>query len=119
MKLNLNTIAHIQNAELIEDGDLYKQGVLNLILAALVDPSFLSPERNKPRLVNDDLATLAYGRVPESVILRIIELYAGDYETSCKDLFRLRRRGVGDKILEAIISKAFKSELELERRNND
>lgn len=110
MKLNLNTIAHTQNVELIEDGDLYKQWVLNLILAALVNPSFLSPERNKPRLVNNDLARLAYGRIPESVIVRIIELYDGDYKTSRDDLFRLRRRGVGDKILEAIISRALKTD---------
>jgi hypothetical protein len=114
MKLNLDRIAAIRDAELIKDGDIYKRWAMNLILAALLDASFLGP-KNEPRLNNNDVAKLAGERISESVIIRIIELYDGDYQTSGDELFRLRRKGVGDKTLKAIISKA----LELKRRNDD
>jgi hypothetical protein len=108
MKLNLDRIAAIREAELIEDSDICKQWALNLILAALLDGSFLGSERNKPRLNNDDVVRLAHWRISESVIVRIIELYDGDYEVSSRNLVSLCKSGTGGRVIKAMLSKELK-----------
>src|SRR5215472_15909143 len=102
-------VALTRVAELIGDEDLYQDWALNLILAALVDTSFLGERGNKPPLTNDDVMKLVVSGISEDVIVRIIEMYEGDYEISCNALFRLRNSGVGDKTLEAIVLKALLS----------
>ena len=108
-------VALTRVAELIGDEDVYQNWAMNLILAALVDTSFLGECGNKPRLTNDDVMKLVVSGISEDVIVRIIEMYEGDYEISCNALFRLRSSCVGDKVLETLVSKALLSESEFEK----
>jgi hypothetical protein len=106
MKSGFDRITFTRDPELIEEAHIYKQPILNLILAALLQPSFLRPELNRPRLNNEDVVKLARGRLSESVVIRVIEVYESDFDVSGEGLTRLRRSGVGDKVIEAILSKA-------------
>lgn len=105
MKSKLNQIKFTREAELIEEAHIYKQPILNLILAALLQPSFLGSELNKPRLNNEDVVKLARSRLSESVVIRVIGAYESDFDTSCNGLLSLRKNGVGDRVLEAMLSK--------------
>lgn len=98
-----------RNHDLVHDSDIDREWALNLILAALVDPSFAGSAGNKPALRNDDIVILAADRVSDSVIARIIEIYEGDYEVSAQSLLKLCRNGVGAKVIEAILLKQLNS----------
>jgi hypothetical protein len=105
MKTRLNQIDLTRDYELIEEAHVYKQPILNLILAALLQSSFLGSEQNQPRLNNDDVVTLESSCLPESVIVRVIEVYKGDFDTSRAGLLSLRKRGVGDRVIETMVSR--------------
>jgi len=94
-----------RNHDLLHDSDIHKGWAMNLILAALVDPSFLRSTGNQPRLINDDIATLVADRVADAVIVRIIESYEGEYDVSSHKVAELSTSGVGDKVIEAMLSK--------------
>ena len=66
MKHRLNQIEVSRDYELIEEAHIFEQPILNLILATLLQSSFLGSEQNKPRLNNDDVVTLASSCLPES-----------------------------------------------------
>ena len=105
MKPSLEQIKFAREAELIEDFHIYRRPIVNLILAAALRPSFLGSERDQPRLQNDDVAKLAAGRLPESVIIRAIELYESDFDTSQSAVMSLCESGVGINVIEAMSSK--------------
>ncbi len=89
--------AAVRNHDLVHDSDIHKEWAMNLILAALVDPSFAGSAGNKPRLTNDDIAVLAADRVSDNIIVRIIEFYEGEYEVSAQSLLHLCRDWRGRK----------------------
>ena len=101
--------AAVRNHDLVHDSDIRKEWAMNLILAALVDPSFAGSAGNKPRLTNDDIAVLAADRVSDNIIVRIIEFYEGEYEVSAQSLLHLCRDGVGEKVIEAMLLKELNS----------
>ena len=94
-----------RNHDLVHDSDIHKEWAMNLILAALVDPSFAGSAGHKPPLTNDDIAVLVADRVSENIIVRIIEFYEGEYEVSAQSVLQLRRAGVGEKAIEAMLLK--------------
>ena len=98
-----------RNHDLVHDSDIHKEWAMNLILAALVDPSFAGSAGSKPPLTNNDIAVLAADRVSENVIVRIIEFYEGDYDVSAQSMLQLCRAGVGEKAIEAMLLKQLKS----------
>jgi hypothetical protein len=102
-------VTAVRNNDLVHDSDIDREWALNLILAALVDPSFAGSAENKPPLRNDDIAILVADRVSDSVIVRIIEIYEGDYEVSAQSLLQLCRDRVGEKVIEAILLKQLNS----------
>jgi len=106
MDLILDSTRWSRDTEMVSDQALYEKWATDLILAALVDGSFLASGSNAPSLTNDSLARLAAGCVSEGLILRIIDVYHGDYEISCADLAALRNYGLGDRVIEAIVWKA-------------
>lgn len=108
MKSKLNRIEVATDCELIEEAHIYKQPILNLILAALLQSSFLGSGQNKPPLDNDDVMKLAASRLSESVIVRVIEVCESDFDTTPTGLLSLRKNGIGDKVIEAMLSKNFK-----------
>jgi hypothetical protein len=108
-KFVLNRASFIRQHELIHDSDIHKQWAMNLILAALVDRSFLASTGNKPSLTNDDVATLVAGRIADATIVRMIEYYKGEYEVSARGVLDLRRRDVGEKVIEAMVLKELNS----------
>jgi hypothetical protein len=109
MELTLDLKLSGGGSEVISDRDLYQKWATDLILAVLVDGSFLASGSKAPSLTNDSLGRLAAGRLSEGLILRIIEVYRGDYQTSCTDLAALRRCGLGDKVVEAVVWKALEA----------
>jgi hypothetical protein len=109
MKYRLNQIEVSRDYELIEEAHIYKRPILNLILAALLQSPFLGSEQNNPRLNNDDAVTLASSCLPESVIVRVIEVYEDDFDTSHAALSSLRKRCVGEKIIGTMLSKRFRA----------
>ena len=106
MLSGFNQITFTRDPELIEETHIYKQPILNLILAALLQPSFLGSELNKPQLNNEHVVKLARSCLSESVVIRVIEVYESDFDTSPDGLSRLRKSGIGDKVIEAMLSKA-------------
>ncbi len=109
MKASLNHVKVTTDCELLEEAHIYKQPILNLILAALLRPSFLGSEQNKPRINNDDVLKLAASRLSESVIVRVIEVCETDFDTTRTGLLRLRRKGIGDRVIEMMRLKNFKA----------
>ena len=106
MKALLDRLRCARECELIEHAHIYRQPILDLILAALLRPSFLSSEQNKSRLNNEDLMKLARNCFSDDLPIRVIEIYENDFELSRNNLLRFRRSGVGEKVIEAWLSKA-------------
>lgn len=98
-----------RNAELIEEEHIYKRPIVDLLLAALLRPSFLESARNLPRLDNEDLVRLTAAGLTENVVVRAIELYDSDFDTSRSALLYLHERGIGAKVIETMLSKRFKA----------
>jgi len=98
-------IKFIRQDALIEDEHLYRQPILDVMLAALLEPSFLGPEHGRPRLHNDDIVKLACGRLPESVLVRVVELYRADFDMSQTALLNLRQSCIGNRVIDAMLSK--------------
>jgi len=109
MRHRMNRMKVRTDSELIEEAHIYKQPILNLILAALLDSSFLGSEQNKPPLNNDDVMRLAACRLSESVIVRVIEVCESDFDTTRTGLLSLRKNGIGDRVIETMLSKNFKA----------
>jgi len=84
MKHRLNQIEVSRDYELIEEAHIFEQPILNLILATLLQSSFLGSEQNKPRLNNDDVVTLASSCLPESYART---LPAGGFESVSRRLY--------------------------------
>ena len=95
----------VRNNDLVRDSDIHKAWAMNLILAALVDPAFLSSKTNKPRLTNSNVATLVAERIADSTIVHIIESYEGEYDVSAVGVTELSRSGVTEKVIAAMLSK--------------
>jgi hypothetical protein len=93
-------------AELIEESHLYNLPVVSVILAALLDNSFLGWERGKARLTNNHVVKLAGSPLSESVVVRVIGAYDSEFDTSRRSLLTLKRNGVSDKVIAAMLSKA-------------
>jgi len=108
MKSKLNRIEAATECELIEEAHIYKQPILNLILAALLQSSFLRSEQNKPCINNDDVRKLA-SRLSESVIVRVIEVCESDFDTTRAGLLRLRKNGIAERLIETMVSKKCKA----------
>ena len=115
MKSRFNQITFTRDPELIEEAHIYKYPILDLILAALLQPSFLGSEQNRPRLHNEDVVKLAR-RLAEIVVIRIIEVCESDFDTTRNALLSLRESGVGDRLLEAMRSKTSSSAVCVELR---
>jgi hypothetical protein len=99
----------VRNNDLVHDSDIHKKWAMNLILGALVHPSFVTPERNQPPLTNEDIATLVRDRVSDVIIVEIIVSYEGEYEVSDQSILDLRRNSVSGMIIEAMIVKKVNS----------
>jgi hypothetical protein len=95
----------VRNNDLVRDSDIHKAWAMNLILAALVDPAFLSSKTEKPRLTNGDVATLVADRIADEAIVHIIESYEGEYDVSAMGVSELSRSGVTEKVIESMLSK--------------
>jgi hypothetical protein len=96
-------------AELIEDNHIYKLPVVSVILAALLDNSFLGWERGNARLTNNHVVKLVGSPLSESVVVRVIGAYSSEFDTSHRSLLTLKRKGVSDKVIAAMLSKATKA----------
>lgn len=105
MKSSFDHIKFTRKVELIEEAHLYRQPILDLILAALLRPSFLHSEQSRARLNNHDVVKLA-ARLSEDIVVRVIRAYKSDFNVSYRGLLNLRKDGVGDKIIEAMLSKS-------------
>ena len=108
MKSSLEHIKFTQGAELIEEEHIYKEPIMDLILSALLEPSFLGSEQKRPSLRNEDVVKLAEGRLSESIIVHIIEQYDSDFDTSRTALLNLHRCGIGLRVVEAMLSRKLK-----------
>ena len=97
-------IKFTRKVALIEEQHLRRQPILDVILSALLKVSFLGPERDKPRLNNEDTAKLAV-RLPESVVVRVVELYQNDFDMSQAALLNLRNSGIGNGVVDAMLSR--------------
>jgi hypothetical protein len=106
MTFNHSQIRFPPDLELIEEAHIYKYPILDLILAALLQPSFRGSEQNRPRLNNEDVVKLARSCLSETVVIRIIEVCESDFDVSRGGLKSLRESAVGDKVIEAMLSKA-------------
>jgi hypothetical protein len=106
MKPSFNKIIFTRDPELIEEAHIYKYPILDLILAALLQPSFFGSEQNRPRLHNEDVAKLARSCLSETVVIRIIEVCESDFDISPGGLASLRNSRVGENIIEVMLSKA-------------
>ena len=105
MKSSLDRITFTRNAELIEDEHIHKKSILDLFLAALLRPSFLGADQRTPPLDNEDLIKLTDAGIPETILLRAIELYESNFDTSRLALVKLRKRGLSTKVITGIVSK--------------
>jgi len=92
---SVDQIKFTREAALLEEEHFHKQPILDVILAALLGPSFLGPQQNRPRLHNEDIVKLyiAGGYLPESLVVRAIELYGSDFDLSSIALLNLRENG--------------------------
>jgi hypothetical protein len=109
MKSDFDQINFTSATELIEERHIYKLPVVGLILSALLDNSFLSSDHSKPRLTNNHVVQLACSPLSESVVVRVIEVYDSDFDTSVCSLLTLKRSGVSDKVIAAMLSKELKA----------
>ena len=105
MKSFFDTNTFVRHSDLIEDAHIYQQSILDLILAAVLNPSFLSSKLNKPRLNNKDLVRLARHRLSDDLLIRVIEVYDNDFELSNNSLLKFRKSGLGEKVIEALLCK--------------
>ena len=105
MKSSFDQINFTRNAELIENTHIYSRPILNLILAALLETSFLSSEHDAPLLNNEHVVKLAKGRIPEDVIVRVIDLYESNFDTSRTGVATLRSKGISHCGIRAMLSK--------------
>lgn len=105
MKSMLNRITYTRGVELVEEAHIDKQPILDLILAALLRPSFLRSDQNKSRLNNEDVVKLTRSCFSETVVMRIIEVYESEFDISRGSITSLRNSGVGDNVIEAMLSK--------------
>ena len=104
MKSLFDTNTFARHSDLIEDAHIYQQSILDLILAAVLNPSFLS-SKNKPRLNNKDLVRLARHRLSDDLLIRVIAVYDNDFELSSNSLLKFRKSGLGEKVIEALLCK--------------
>jgi len=65
----------------------------------------LEGHRIPPRLNNEDIAKLAGCYLPESLVVRAIELYGSDLDISSTALLNPHENGVGNTLIEAMLSK--------------
>ena len=72
MKPRFNRITFTRDVELVEEAHIYKQPILDLILAALLRPSFLRSDQNKSRLNDEDVVKLTRSCLSETAVMRII-----------------------------------------------
>ena len=105
MKSAFDHISFTSTAELIEESQLYKLSVVSLILAALLDNSFLRWEHSEARLTKNHVVKLAGGLLSENVLVRVIGVYDSEFDTSDGSLLTLKRNGVSDKVIAAMRSK--------------
>jgi len=108
MKPDFEQISFTTTAELIEESHIYNLPVVSLILAALLDNSFLRWEHSKARLTNHHVVKLAGSPLSESVVVRVIGVYDSEFDTSHRSLLTLKRNGVSDKVIAAMLSKELK-----------
>jgi hypothetical protein len=99
----------VRNRNLVHDSDIHKEWAMNLILGALVHPSFMIREGSKPPLNNDDITTLVADRVADAIIVHIIDTHEGEYEVSARSVLQLRRCDVSEKVIEAMLLKYLNS----------
>ncbi len=105
MKSGFDQIHFTSTAELIEESHIYKLPVVSLIVAALLDNSFLSSEQHRVRLTNAHVVRLANSCLSDSVIVRVIGVYETEFDTSDRGLLALKRKGVSDQVIAAMLSK--------------
>ena len=105
MQFSFDHIQLAREAEPVEGRHIYSQPILDVILAALLNPSFLSSARNQPLLNNEDVATLANSCLPEEAVVRAVKFYEADFDTSTHALFYLKQKGVGERVIEAMLLK--------------
>ena len=115
MKPAFDQINFIRNAELIEDTHLYRRPILNLILTALLESSFLESdlesEQYSPLVNNQDIVKLVRSRLSESLVIHVIQVYESDFDTSSGGLLNLRKSGIGDSVIAAMLLKASAAEV--------
>lgn len=61
------------------------------------------PAPTGPSLTNDDIIKLAKEKLPDSVILAKIKSSACDFDTSTDGLIKLKRAGISDAVLQAMV----------------
>lgn len=106
MKSGFDQINFVRNAELIEDAHLYRRPILNLILSALLKPSFLKSEQYSPQVNNQDVVKLVRSGLSESLVIHVIQAYESDFDISSNGLLSLRKSGIGDSVIAAMLLKA-------------
>jgi len=74
-------------------------------------PSFLRSDQSKLRLNNEGLVKLTRSCLSETVVMRIIEVYESEFDISRGSITSLRNSGVGDNVIEAMLSKTSASAL--------
>jgi hypothetical protein len=109
LKSGFDQINFTSTAELIEESHICKLPVVSVILAALLDNSFLSWEHSKARLTNNHVLKLAGSPLSESVVVGVIGVYDSEFDTSDGSLLTLKRNGVSDKLIAAMLSKELKA----------
>jgi len=62
-----------------------------------------APAPSGPALTNDDVIKLVKEKLPDSVILAKIKSSACDFDTSTDGLIKLKRAGISDAVLQAIV----------------
>ena len=110
MKSAFDQINFITNADLIEDAHLYRRPILNLILTALLESSFLESDLESEQygalVSNQDIVKLVRSRLSESLVIHVIQVYESDFNTSSNGLLSLRKSGIGDSVIAAMLLKA-------------
>ena len=109
MESDFDQVHFTSTVELIEESHIYKLPVVSLILAALLDNSFLSSEHSKARLTNSHVVKLAGSSLSDSIVVNIIGVYDSDFDTSDGSLLTLKRNGVSDDVIAAMLSKGLKA----------
>ena len=79
---------------------------LNVLLTLLLAVPLLAQAPTDQALTNADIVKMMKAGLPESVILREIQMSNTDFATSPAALIQLRKQGASERILHAVLARA-------------